>query len=143
VEITVRTAKPTDLAVLLEIETACFADPWNKKDLEQYDCFVATVGTDIAGFLIWRQIFPGEGAAPPEQEILNVAVRPDYRRRGIARTLLNHLLKRPAIYFLEVRKSNTAARQLYEHLGFVEAGRRSGYYSHPTETAIVMKMKRC
>lgn len=142
-EIAIRLARATDSSALLAIEEACFTDPWAKSDLEEHKCLVATASGEIAGFLIWREIFAGDHKSPAEAEILNVAVKTEYRRSGIASALLGHLFTKPAIYFLEVRKSNSAARQLYKHLGFVEVGRRSGYYSHPTETAIVMRMKRC
>jgi [ribosomal protein S18]-alanine N-acetyltransferase len=68
------------------------------------------------------------------------AVAPRFRRQGIAGLLLRNELKRRAIFYLEVRESNTAARALYGKFGFREISRRTGYYLHPPETAIVMKM---
>ena len=81
--------------------------------------------------------------ALPEREILNLAVAPNYRRSRVATALLKHELSREATHFLEVRESNVAAVALYRKCGFVEVGRRAGYYEFPTETAIVMSMKKC
>jgi ribosomal-protein-alanine N-acetyltransferase len=111
---------------------------WNPADYLAYDCFVATSNGIIAGFLVTRAIGPGE------REILNVAVAPQWRRRGLARYLISHsnVLVDGTIY-LEVRASNQIAQSLYKSLGFQEVARRSGYYSDPPETAIVMKFHSC
>ena len=79
--------------------------------------------------------------APPEREILNLAVVPAFRRSGLATQLLKLEFQNSAVFLLEVRESNLAARALYERLGFVEISRRKDYYDHPPETAIVMQMK--
>lgn len=78
-----------------------------------------------------------------ETDILTVAVDPSVRRMGIGRKLLDALVDaldpdNDAV-FLEVRESNDAARALYVSLGFVEVGRRRGYYKFPTEDAIMYK----
>ena len=89
----------------------------------------------ITGFLVSRQTAPGE------REVLNIAVDPAFRRRGIARELLKAELDRgPGQWFLEVRESNRAALNLYETFGFRSVGRRNGYYTDPAETGIVMKL---
>jgi polysaccharide biosynthesis protein PslH len=83
----------------------------------------------------------GRGAPDAEWEILNLAVGPAWRRRGIARRLLEELLNRfPALWFLEVRESNSAAIRLYQSLGFERAGIRPGYYQDSQEAAIVMRI---
>lgn len=91
------------------------------------------------GFLAARQ-------AADEAEILNIAVRPDFRRRGIASALLRAALnefRRSAVarVFLELRESNLPARALYERHGFLPSGRRKAYYHHPTEDAVCMLRK--
>jgi ribosomal-protein-alanine N-acetyltransferase len=92
------------------------------------------VDGQLAGFVVSRKIAEGE------REILNVAVHPKFRRLGVATELLKSELKRsPGAQFLEVRESNTAARQLYEQLGFKVVGARPGYYENPPETGIVMR----
>lgn len=137
----VRKAKPGDLPAVLEIERETFTEPWAAEDFEIDDCLVAEIEGRIVGFLVSRQTFPAAVGERAEREILNVAVRLGYRRKGIATALLNQELSRRAVFFLEVRNSNLAARKLYAKLGFVEVGRRAEYYDFPVETAIVMQMK--
>ena len=77
--------------------------------------------------------------------LLNLAVRPDQRRRGISRALLSHALERSrnlgvTVAWLEVRPSNTAARNLYKSFGFKEVGRRPGYYDDTKEDAILLAL---
>ena len=136
----VRPATEPDLAALDEIEKASFADHWAAKGFLEYSCLVAEIKEEIAGFLVSREIFAGSRHAPPEREILNLAVATRFRRQGIADLLLGHELSHRAIFYLEVRESNAAARALYGKFGFREISRRTGYYRHPPETAIVMKM---
>ena len=141
----IRPAAESDLAALDEIEQASFEDRWEAKSFFQYSCIVAEIGNEVAGFevagfLVSREIFAGSGQAPPEREILNLAVAPRFRRQGVAGLLLQYELNHRAIFYLEVRESNTAARALYGKFGFREISRRTGYYLHPPETAIVMRM---
>jgi len=76
-----------------------------------------------------------------------MAVRPLFRRHGVARRLLQSLLEEPLnIVFLEVRESNQAARYLYKSMGFQEVSVRRAYYRTPDglpESAIVMKFHSC
>jgi ribosomal-protein-alanine N-acetyltransferase len=90
----------------------------------------------IAGYIVARQ-------AADEVHINNVAVRSNYRRRGIGRRLLDWILlagKRSGATsaFLELRAGNSAALALYEECGFRITARRSKYYSEPVEDALVM-----
>jgi [ribosomal protein S18]-alanine N-acetyltransferase len=138
----VRKAAEEDLPAILDIEQEAFSDShWGAEDFAADDCLVAELDGRIVGFLVSRQTFPAAAGARAEREILNVAVRPGYRRSGIATALLKRELRHPAVYFLEVRASNLAAQQLYRKFGFVEVGRRPEYYEFPVETAIVMQMK--
>jgi len=136
----IRPAAESDLPALDEIERASFEDRWEARSFLQYSCLVAELGDEIAGFLVSREIFGGGRETPPEREILNLAVAPRFRRQGVASLLLQHELNRRSIFYLEVRESNTAARALYGKFGFREISRRTGYYLHPPETAIVMRM---
>jgi ribosomal-protein-alanine N-acetyltransferase len=75
--------------------------------------------------------------------VMNVAVTPAYRRRGVARSLLENLFAVTASderrgYTLEVRVSNEGAIKLYEALGFVSRGVRRGYYTDNREDALIM-----
>lgn len=77
--------------------------------------------------------------APDECEILNLAVDPQFRRRGIARCLVSLAIAAPRTVFLEVRESNAPARKLYEGAGFRVITSRETYYNDTHESAIVMK----
>ena len=100
---------------------------------DEFDFLVAEYEGGLAGMVVWR------ATASDEKEILNLAVDPAFRRRGIARALLT-AISAPAI-FLEVRESNQAARMLYRNVGFQEAGLRKAYYQDPVEAAIVMRLQ--
>ncbi|HEX4229939.1 MAG TPA: ribosomal protein S18-alanine N-acetyltransferase [Bryobacteraceae bacterium] len=133
--VSIRSGAPSDAPRLEGIERLSFADPsWNAADFFRYDCIVAEIDGQVAGFLVSRSVHL-------EREILNLAVAPEWRRRGIAKTLLEHHLAQGGTHFLEVRESNLAAQALYRTLGFREVGRRLGYYDRPAESAIVMRMK--
>jgi [ribosomal protein S18]-alanine N-acetyltransferase len=97
---------------------------------------VCEAKTRLIGFVAARQV-------ADQAEILNIAVRPDFRRKGVASALLLGALDafhRAAVVriFLELRESNLPARTLYERYGFVPSGRRTSYYTNPTEDALCM-----
>jgi [ribosomal protein S18]-alanine N-acetyltransferase len=92
----------------------------------------------IAGYIIARE-------TADELHINNVAVRIQYRRRGIGAALLNHVInearrRKVKAAFLEVRSANRAAQTLYEKSGFKAIARRANYYSEPQEDAVVMSL---
>jgi ribosomal-protein-alanine acetyltransferase len=127
----IRKGTPADYVALRPIlEQSREAAQWIP---DGYDFFVAETGDQVSGFLVWRQ------TAPDEIEILNLAVAAEFRRKGIATSLLEAVSA--ADIFLEVRESNLAARQLYAAAGFVESGLRPRYYQHPVEGAIVMRLQ--
>lgn len=134
-EIEIRAAHNGDLAAMAEIQQASpEAAQWDVKSYLSYDCRVALEQGRLAGFLVSRQTAPGE------REILNLAVAPEFRGRGIGSRLLHHVLATSTgEWFLEVRSSNAAARNLYRQAGFREAGVRQNYYYNPEEPAIVMR----
>lgn len=93
-------------------------------------------GTGPAGFCAWRQ------TSPEEAEVLNLAVDPGMRRRGVASALLAALARTATgSLFLEVAESNLAAIALYEHHGWVRTGIRKGYYEQGRTNAIVMEKR--
>src|SRR5262249_2048118 len=99
----------------------------------EYACDVAVQDERVVAFVVTRS------TAPNESEVLNLAVHPSYRRRGIAKELLQRAIHAAAgRWFLEVRESNGAAIAFYKSLGFKPAGRRENYYYDPCEAAIVM-----
>lgn len=134
-EVNTRPARFTDLAAIAAIQDASpQAVHWKPTDYLKHDCLVATLNSCVAGFLVTREVTPGE------REILNLAVDPAERRTGIGRRLLGDALARAkGAWFLEVRASNEAAIGLYEALGFRRAGSRQNYYYEPAEDAIVMR----
>ncbi|HZR78800.1 MAG TPA: GNAT family N-acetyltransferase [Chthoniobacterales bacterium] len=140
----IRKVTPDDLPDLIAIEKQSFFRPhWDTESFLRYNCIVAEIRDRIAGFLVSRETFGGGYDALPEREILNLAVAKPYRRIGIASLLLKRAMRRRAVYFLEVRESNIAARALYRKIGFVQVGTRARYYEFPSERAIVMQMKKC
>ena len=137
-----RRSVPDDASGIADIEAATFPDPWDFRSVtdlittEGAMCFTARDGDRVVAYVIGRLI-------APEGEIYRVAVDPDYRRRGIAYRLLDYAVKTSRgkgleSLFLEVRSMNHPAISLYRAYGFVEVGRRKGYYRDPTDDAIIM-----
>jgi len=92
----------------------------------------------IAGYIVARE-------SAGELHINNVAVRDQFRRRGIGSALLGKIMEvarrlKVRVAFLEVRSGNRAAQALYEKTGFKAIARRSDYYSEPREDAVVMSL---
>ncbi len=122
------------------LEKALFNDPWLEPALEPELenelalWLVALEGDAVAGYV-------GSQTVLGEADMMNLAVRPDYRRRGIAKRLVEELIARlPASSLtLEVRQSNAAAIALYEALGFRQVGLRKNYYRSPREHALILK----
>jgi [ribosomal protein S18]-alanine N-acetyltransferase len=132
-----------DLGAIAAIQAASpEAAQWDVSDYVRYDLRVAICEKQVVGFLVSR--VAGGPTGPSEREILNLAVPPDFRRKGVARALVQSLLNDKAgPVLLEVRPSNRAAVGLYKSLGFEEISRRPGYYDSPPEAAIVMKFHSC
>lgn len=144
-QVSIERMKMDDLDEVMEIERMCFTQPWTremfKSDLLQTE-FTYYIVARFKGKLIG---YAGMWVAGGEAHITTIAVHPNYRRRGVGstlmRTLLEEALRRGAeIAVLEVRQSNTAAQQLYRKYGFRPIGVRRGYYSNPTEDALVYEL---
>ncbi len=131
----IRRGEAADLPGVSAIQAASpEAAQWPPGDYVRCDFRVAVMDNRLAGFLAARAL------AEDECEILNVAVSPEFRRKGVAKALVRSFLESvQGSVFLEVRASNTAARELYKSLGFQELTLRRDYYDHPPEPAIVMK----
>lgn len=135
----VRVATEADLGGIVAIEKEAFSDPWSRESFQgllSQLALVAGEGDGVAGYIFAH--WAGE-----ESEILNLAVHPEQRRRGIARRLVEETVVRLVamgvrMMFLEVRESNGGARAFYEGFGFREVGRRPGYYRQPREDALVL-----
>jgi len=132
----IRTAEKADIPEISAIQaTAQEASQWQPSDYLAHDCKVGVVDGRVAGFIVTRSV------GQKEREILNIAVHPEFRRLGFGTELLHSELARsPGAHFLEVRESNTPARELYRRLGFEVVGSRPGYYDDPPETGIVMRI---
>ena len=135
----VRRGEPRDLGAIIAIQAASFqAAQWDPVGYLNFDLLVATYGIQVVGFLVGRTLAEGE------HELLNLAVAPDHRRRGVGRSLIcAYLEASKGTIFLEVRPSNLPARSFYKSLGFDEVTLRPGYYENPSEPAIVMKFHSC
>ena len=142
--ITIRDALISDIPAITAIENGAFSSPWPEKllrDFIEYDdrlCLIADIGNEPAGYL--NALF-----AVDEYHIGSLAVKPEFRRRGVGAALVRELIKRAhaanGMYiFLEARQSNTAARELYSGLGFIEVSKRRNYYESPREDAILMTL---
>jgi ribosomal-protein-alanine N-acetyltransferase len=137
-------AGPSDLDAVLEIEQASFVNPWTREmylaELENQGvsyCYVArNAANDVIGFCsFWRVL--------DELHVNNIAVAPAHRGGGVGTALMRQVLREGARLgarraTLEVRRSNDAARRLYERLGFLVAGVRRAYYTSPVEDALVL-----
>jgi ribosomal-protein-alanine acetyltransferase len=140
----IRPATPADAPRLAALERTCFSDPWSPAGLRdlisapQSIALVALTGDAIVGYAMARH-------AADSGEILNLAVDPDHRRKGIAAHLIDALLEGLRArdvreVYLEVRESNGPARALYQEKGFTVAGMRRAYYRYPTEDALVLRL---
>jgi len=125
-----------DLASIAQIQAATpEASQWDVPEYLKYDLMVAVCAGRVAGFAVARRLAEGES------ELLNLAVHPAFRRRGVGRRLIVALTAgHPGMLWLEVRESNLGARKFYKSLGFCEAGCRPGYYPDSSEGAIVMNV---
>ena len=134
--IEIRPGGEADLAAIARIQAASpEASQWDVLEYLKYDLTVAVCNGRIAGFAVARRLAEGES------ELLNLAVDPEFRRRGVGRCLVAQLTaSHPGVLWLEVRESNTGARKLYKSLGFLDVSRRPGYYPGSSETAIVMNV---
>ena len=125
------------------LEKICFRDPWSEKSIayeltnQLSHWIVAEEDGVVLGYV-------GSQSVIDEADMMNVAVHPDHRRRGIARELVVRLeaaLREKGVHSLtlEVRASNEPAKALYETLSFAQAGRRPNYYRNPKEDALILR----
>ena len=126
-----------------QLEKLCFADPWSEmsiaSELQSIWSYwvVALDGDQLVGYV-------GSQSSIDETDIMNIAVHPDWRRRGIAESLIVNLIaelknRGSHALMLEVRVSNDGAIALYEKLGFHQVGCRKNYYRNPKEDALILR----
>ena len=131
------------VAAIAALEKTCFSDPWQESAVasELFNplslWLVAQEDGTVCGYI-------GSQTCGDESDMMNLAVAPEYRRKGVAQKLtaeLSHRLREKGSQSLtlEVRESNSAAIALYKKLGFVQVGRRPNYYFHPQEAALILR----
>jgi ribosomal-protein-alanine N-acetyltransferase len=135
---------PDHVSAVAELEKICFGtEAWSEKSVaselvNKLSLWLVAIdeGT-VAGYV-------GSQTVMGETDMMNVAVHPEYRRRGIAEALIIALVealkeKESHVLTLEVRASNEPAINLYGKLGFAQAGRRKNYYRNPKEDALILR----
>lgn len=131
------------VAQVAALEKLCFPDPWSERSVaSELDnplslWLVATEGERVLGYV-------GSQSVLDEADMMNVAVHPDARRHGLARSLVEALIEQlkdreVRMLTLEVRASNEPAKALYETMGFTQVGRRKNYYLAPREDALILR----
>lgn len=134
-----------DLDEVYAVECTAFDAPWTRAMLADELCqresfyFGIRVDGELIGYAGYRRILD-------EAHIMNVAVHPSYRRRGIGARLLSCMIGQAraqglSVMLLEVRAGNHGARMLYERQGFYTVGMRRAYYSDPIEDAVLMNLE--
>lgn len=128
---------------IAQIEKLCFSDPWSENSIA-YELtsklsywLVAVENGEVVGYV-------GSQSVLGESDMMNVAVHPDHRRKGIAQALIVALSeglkdRGNVALTLEVRASNDPAIALYGKLGFEQVGRRPNYYRNPREDALILR----
>ena len=124
-----------------DLESKCLSTAWSKEqilNIPDYAIYVSAFEGDILCGIASMYAIAGEG------QIMNLAVRDSYRRRGIANGLMNELIlyaldKNCDIITLEVAEDNLSAISLYEKCGFVSVGKRNGFYNG--KNALIMEKK--
>lgn len=138
----IRNMLPEDIDQVVEIENESFSRPWSKRSFEEsleksdYIFIVADNRGVIVGYC-------GLYVVMDEANITNVAVKEEYRNKGVGYVIIEDLIERAKnagvkAMTLEVRKSNNAAIRLYEQVGFKNAGIRRNFYESPKEDAVIM-----
>lgn len=157
-QFTIEKLEPNDIEKVLEIAEECGLAVWKRKDyqeeIERDNSFLtgAKLNNNLIGFIAVR-IYPpaannkdksnlSESAA----DILNIGVLKDFQGRGIGSLLLDSFLERAhelkiRNIWLEVRKSNSTARNFYRRKKFIEIYERENFYTQPPEEAVVMKLE--
>ena len=140
---TIERMNESHVAAVAALEKLCFADPWSLNSVASelknpLALWLVAVEADVVCGYIGSQSVMGES------DMMNVAVHPDFRRKGIGEALVGALsdaLKAlgNTNLTLEVRASNAPAIALYEKLGFTQVGLRKNYYRNPKEDALILR----
>ena len=130
------------VAQVAALEKQCFSDPWSENSV------ASELENPLSLWLIAEEDgavcgYVGSQTVLDETDMMNIAVHPDCRRKGIAAALITELVSRlkargSRVLRLEVRESNFSAITLYEALGFTQLGLRKNYYRNPKENALIL-----
>ena len=133
------------VAQVAQLEKLCFADPWSESSI------TSELNNPLSLWLVAEEDgcvlgYIGSQTEMGEADMMNVAVHPEYRRRGIAQALVNGLIDAlrcndVTSLTLEVRATNEPAKRMYEKLGFQQVGVRKNYYRHPREDALILRQE--
>jgi len=145
--IVIRPMTAADVEAVAEIEALSFSVPWPREE------FIKEIYTnDLARYLVIADNgkvvgYAGMWIILDEAHVTNIALRPEYRGRGLGRALLGEMIsvarRLGAVRMtLEVRRSNLTALRMYTSMGFVSCGVRPRYYSDSGEDAIIMWLDR-
>ena len=140
----IRNWEKEDNQAVTDLEQICFAYPWTYKmvaEMQEQASFlgvVAEIESEVIGYA-------GAIYCLNQADIALVAVKPEFRRNGIAQKLINQLeqlilQKGVTDVFLEVRISNTPARELYKRMGFSEISIRKKYYEDSEDAIVMLKV---
>lgn len=144
-ETLIRHGRAADLDEVVELERACYSDPWPATAFASlpgnprvyFAVAESPVAKTITGYVVaWFVLDEGE--------VANLAVASGVRRQGIGSALLDAAIREStgrgvSDLYLEVRESNQSARRLYASRGFEEVSRRKGYYRAPVEDALILR----
>ena len=141
--VTIRAANEKDVQIIAAMDKVCFSLPWSEESFYEEITrnktaryMIAEVAGKIVGYAgVWLILDEGH--------ITNIAVHPDFRRKGIGKALISALIsvsyeEGVMKFTLEVRASNTEAISLYKCLNFIECGVRKKYYEDDGEDAVIM-----
>lgn len=144
-KLTVRKMTLDDVPAVVDLDQKSFSLPWPERsfrfeltDNPASRCWVAELDGKVVGMIVvWLIV--------DEAHVATIATHPDFRRKGVAKRLLSHALRKlmeqgARSSFLEVRESNRAAQEMYRKFGYEETGRRRRYYKDNDEDAILMNL---
>jgi ribosomal-protein-alanine N-acetyltransferase len=125
--------KARDIPAVVEIERLSFKYPKPEAVFreDEHKYLVARAENRVIGYIGIEKILD-------EVHIINMAIDPEYRGKGIGKRLMQHVLNDEEVFFLEVRVSNETAKKVYEKYGFTVIDTRKGYYADG-EDALVMR----
>ena len=128
---------------IAELERLCFHDPWSENSI------ASELGNRLSVWLVALDEdkvvgYVGSQTVIDETDMMNIAVHPDYRNRGVATALIVELTQQLRMrgskgLMLEVRESNSSAISLYDKHGFLQVGCRRNYYRNPRENALILR----